>query len=419
MPDASQSPAADPALWEPRYATRASRMQASEIRELLKLLDKPDIISFAGGIPDPALFPLGAVEAAYAEVLGSPETAARVLQYSVSEGDPALRDWIVGHMGKLGVPCTPDNILITNGSQQALEFLGKLLISPGDTALVEAPTYLGALQAFSAYEPRYDELRPESGNRTEASYREAAAANGGEVKFAYVVPDFSNPTGKTLSPHAREQLLSLARGLDIPIIEDTAYAALRYEGEDIPAILALDVAATGSIDASRVIYCGTFSKTLTPGLRVGWICAAKPLIRRLVLIKQASDLNNSALNQAVIRCLAERCYGAQVEQAREHYRAKRDAMLDALAAHMPAGASWTRPDGGLFVWVTLPAGIDAAALLKRAVQEARVAFVPGHAFFADGAGRNTMRLSFSLPSPATIIEGITRLGRMLASELQR
>jgi DNA-binding transcriptional MocR family regulator len=416
MTDATPSSAANPALWEPRYASRASRMQASEIRELLKLLDQPDIISFAGGIPDPALFPVGAVEKAYADVLGLPATAARVLQYSVSEGDPALRDWIVGHMGRLGVPCAADNILITNGSQQALEFLGKLLISPGDTALVEAPTYLGALQAFSAYEPRYDELRPESGNRTTASYREAAGANGGEVKFAYVVPDFANPTGETLSVRARQGLLALARELDLPVIEDTAYAALRYEGEDVPAIQALDVAATGSIEASRVIYCGTFSKTLTPGLRVGWVCAAKPLIRRLVLIKQASDLNNAAINQAVIRCLAEGCYRGQVEQARGHYRAKRDAMLEALAAHMLAGVSWTRPDGGLFVWVTLPAGVDAAALLKRAVTEARVAFVPGHAFFADGAGRNTLRLSFSLPTPAAITEGIARLGKLLASE---
>src|SRR5688572_25340823 len=190
MTDPTPSSSITAALWEPRYASRASRMQASEIRELLKLLDQPDIISFAGGIPDPELFPVAAVEAAYAEVLREPATAARVLQYSVSEGDPALRLWITAHMASLGVPCSADNILITNGSQQALEFIAKLLISPGDTALVAAPTYLGALQAFSAYEPRYDELRPESGNRTAASYREAAAAGGGEAKFAYVVPDF-------------------------------------------------------------------------------------------------------------------------------------------------------------------------------------------------------------------------------------
>jgi DNA-binding transcriptional MocR family regulator len=193
---------------------------------------------------------------------------------------------------------------------------------------------------------------------------------------------------------------------------------LRYDGEDLLAIQALDVEACGSIEGSRVVYCGTFSKTLTPGLRVGWICAAAALIRRLVLIKQASDLNSAAINQTVMRCLAERCYDAQVGRARAHYRLKRDAMLKALAAHMPAAASWTRPDGGLFVWVTLPPGTDGAALLKRAVSEARVAFVPGHAFFADGGGRNTLRLSFSMPTPAMIETGIARLGKLLATEIQ-
>jgi DNA-binding transcriptional MocR family regulator len=233
------------------------------------------------------------------------------------------------------------------------------------------------------------------------------------------VPDFANPTGETLSVQARRNLLALARGLDIPVIEDTAYSALRYDGEEAPAIQALDVDACGSIDTSLVVYCGTFSKTLTPGLRVGWICAAAPLIRRLVLIKQASDLNSAAINQTVMRCLAERCYDAQVERARVHYRLKRDAMLEALAAHMPRGASWTRPDGGLFIWVTLPPGTDGAVLLKRAVSEARVAFVPGHAFFADGGGRNTLRLSFSMPTLTMIEAGIARLGKLLATEIQR
>ncbi len=403
-----------PGLWEPRYATRAAHMQASEIRELLKLLDQPDIVSFAGGIPDPVLFPVEAVRQAYDEVLRAPGSAARVLQYSISEGDPELRNWIVRHMASRGVSCSPDNILITNGSQQALEFLGKLLLSPGDTALVAAPTYLGALQAFSAYEPRYDELRPEGSNRTDASYRETASAAGGEVKFGYVVPDFANPTGETVSLHGRRRLLDLARRLDIPLIEDAAYAALRYDGEDVPSLQALDIEETGSIDGSRVIYCGTFSKTLTPGLRVGWVCAAQPLIRRLVLIKQASDLNSAAINQAVVLRIAERSYEAQVQRARSHYRAKRDAMLDALAAHMPPGTSWTRPNGGLFIWVTLPANVNAGALLKEAMDTAKVAFVPGHPFFADGTGTNTMRLSFSLPDVPTIHDAIARLGRLVS-----
>src|SRR5258705_6150590 len=281
--------------WEPRYARRATAMRASEIRELLKLLDRPDIISFAGGIPDPALFPVAAAQQAYADCLASAGLAAQALQYSISEGYLPLRQWIAARMAGLGVPAAADNILITSGSQQALEFLGRLLLSADDTALVTAPTYLGALQAFSSAEPRYDRLRPEDGNRTPAAYAEAAAEAGGEVKLAYVVPDFANPTGQTLSIAARERLLDLAVELDIAVVEDAAYAALRFGGDALPAIQALDVARTGSLDRSRVIYCGTFSKTLSPGLRVGWVCASERIIRRLVMIKQASDLNSSLI----------------------------------------------------------------------------------------------------------------------------
>ena len=407
------NPRAVAAEWEPRYADRAEKMRASEIRELLKLLDLPGIISFAGGIPDPALFPIAEAKAAYGEVLGEGGAGRAALQYSVSEGYLPLRQWIVRHMGRLGVPCEEDNIVITCGSQQGLEFLGRLLLSPGDTALATAPTYLGALQAFSAYEPRYDELRPDHGNRTPASYADAAAAAGGRVKFAYVVPDFANPTGETMSRPARERLLDLAAELDIPIIEDSAYAALRFEGEPIPAIQALDIARSGSLDAARTIYCGTFSKTMSPGLRIGWIVAGKPLIRRLVLIKQASDLNSANVNQMVMHKLVETTYERQVTAARSHYRRRRDAMLAALAEYMPAGVTWTEPQGGLFVWVRLPEGCDGAALLERAVKEARVAFVPGGAFFFDGSGRNTMRLSYSLPDEATIREGIRRLAGLI------
>jgi DNA-binding transcriptional MocR family regulator len=407
------NPRAVVAEWEPRYADRAEKMRASEIRELLKLLDLPGIISFAGGIPDPALFPVAEAKAAYAEVLGEAGPARAALQYSVSEGYLPLRQWIVRHMGRLGVPCEEDNIVITCGSQQGLEFLGRLLLSPGDTALATAPTYLGALQAFSAYEPRYDELRPDHGNRTPASYADAAATAGGRVKFAYVVPDFANPTGETMSRPVRERLLDLAAELDIPIIEDTAYAALRFEGEPIPAIQALDIARCGSLEAARTIYCGTFSKTMSPGLRIGWIVAGKLLIRRLVLIKQASDLNSANVNQMVMHKLVESTYERQVTAARGHYRRRRDAMLVALAEYMPAGVTWAEPQGGLFVWVRLPEGCDGAALLERAVKEARVAFVPGGAFFFDGSSRNTMRLSYSLPDEATIREGIRRLASLI------
>lgn len=404
-----------PASWEPRYADRAARMKASEIRELLKLLDQPDIISFAGGIPDPALFPAEAARDAFADSLKTQEAAGQALQYSTSEGYAPLRTWITGYMARLGVPCEPDNILITSGSQQGLEFLGKLLLSPGDTALVEAPTYLGALQAFSAYEPRYDTLRPEQGNRTASSYAAAAAETGGAVKFAYVVPDFANPSGQTLTLGARERILDLADELDIPVIEDSAYVALRYQGEHVPCIQALEIKRCGDIEQCRVIYCGTFSKTIAPGLRVGWICAASAVIRRLVLIKQASDLHSSSLNQMVMYRLASELFDNQVANAKAKYAKRRDAMLAALKRHMPAGTTWSEPEGGLFVWVTLPAHIDAAELLKRAVAEQRVAFVPGGAFFADGSGANTLRLSFSLADEAQIEEGIRRIGKLVAA----
>jgi DNA-binding transcriptional MocR family regulator len=401
--------------WEPAYARRAERMKASEIRELLKLLEQPGIISFAGGVPDPALFPAEAAAAAYAEALAGAGNAV-ALQYSVSEGYGPLRQWIAEHMAARGVPASPENIVITVGSQQALDFLGKLLLTPGDTALITAPTYLGALQAFSAYEPRYDTIRPEQSNRTPASYAQGAAmaAMGGRVKLAYTVPDFANPTGETLSPRARTALLDLAAALDIPVIEDTAYHALRFEGATVPALQAIDVARSGALDRSRVIHLGTFSKTVAPGLRIGWICAARGLIRRLVLIKQASDLNMSAVNQMVLHRLVSNGRHAElVARARAHYRPKRDAMLAALAAHMPPGVGWTRPEGGFFVWLTLPASVSGAALLQRAVDEARVAFVPGAAFFHDGSGENTIRLSYSLPSPVEIVTGAERLAALL------
>ena len=402
-----------PAEWEPAYAARARRMRASEIRELLKLLDEPGIISFAGGIPDPALFPVAQARAAYAAVLADAGLSRSGLQYSVSEGYRPLRRWLVEHMRRAGVDCEEDNVLVTSGSQQGLDFLGRLLLSPGDTALVTAPTYLGALQAFSGNEPRYDELRPQDGNRTAASYAQDAEAAGGRVKFAYVVSSFANPTGETLSLAARERLLDLAAELDIPVIEDAAYAALDFGEGAPPPIMALEAARRGGIDRARAIYCGTFSKVLSPGLRVGWIVAPRPVIRRLVLIKQACDLNSATINQMVMHRLAEEVYEERATLARAHYRARRDAMLAALETCMPAGVTWTRPGGGLFVWACLPDGMDAARLLERSVREARVAFVPGAAFFHDGRGRNTMRLSYSLADEDEIATGIARLARLI------
>ena len=398
------------------FATRATRMKASEIRELLKLLDQPDIISFAGGIPDPALFPKDAFAKAFAETLNGP-MAAQGLQYSTSEGHKPLRVWLAAQMQAIGIPAAPDNILITSGSQQALDYLGKLFLSPGDTALVGWPTYLGALGAFNAYEPRYDKLDPLS-NRSGADYADAATAEGGQAKFAYLSVDFANPTGATVSRAARERVIDLADEMQIAVIEDAAYQALRFDGDAIPPILALEAARKGgTLEACRTIYCGSFSKTLSPGLRVGWVCAAMPVISQLVLMKQAADLHSATPNQIAITQVAEQHFSGHIETVREAYRARRDAMLEALEQNMPKGVTWTRPEGGMFIWVTLPDTLDGADLLKQSLESERVAFVPGHAFFADGSGRNTLRLSYSTSDEARIAEGVKRLGSLISRAL--
>lgn len=397
--------------WQTVFAGRNGRMKASEIRELLKLLDQPEIISFAGGIPDPALFPADAFREAMAAALGG-ASAQVALQYSVSEGYRPLRDWIAGQMAGLGIPCAAENILITSGSQQALDYLGKLLLNPGDTALVHWPTYMGALGAFNAYEPRFDRLEPR-GNRPAQDIAEAAAATGGRAKFAYLSADFANPTGETLDRAGREALLDLAEALEIPVIEDAAYQVLRYDGDPVPPILALEYARKGDLDACRTIYCGSFSKSLAPGLRVGWVVAARPVIARLVLMKQAADLHSATLNQIATDHVARALFPEHVAKLRAVYAARRDAMLAALAREMPEGVRWTRPEGGMFVWLTLPERLDGADLLARSLETEKVAFVPGRAFFADRSGGNTIRLSFSCATEVVIDEGIARLGRLI------
>lgn len=397
--------------WEDLFATRSERMKASEIRELLKLLDQPDIISFAGGIPDPELFPKEEFSRAYAEVLGS-ELGTNALQYSVTEGYPPLREWICGYMAEAGVACSPDNVLITSGSQQGLDYLGKLFLSPADTALVEWPTYLGALQAFNAYEPNFDRLDLQT-NREPADFRDRAAGKGGAVKFAYACTDFANPTGNTMDAVSREKLLDLAERLDIAIIEDAAYHALRYDGDPLDPVLARDIARNGDIEKTRTVFCGTFSKTLTPGLRVGWMVAASEIISKLVLIKQASDLHSPSINQMVVDHVARVCFDEQVEKIRKVYRERRDRMLAQLDLHMPDGVSWSHPNGGMFIWVTLPEQIDGAALLAKSIETTKVAFVPGSAFYADGSVHNTIRLSFSCATPQMIDTGIERLGSLV------
>ena len=334
------------------------------------------------------------------------------LQYSVSEGYGPLRGWIAGYMGSRGVPCEPENIVITSGSQQGLDFIAKLFVHPGDTALVQEPTYLGALQAFNAYEPRYDVLF--RAGATADGYRKKAAANGGRVALAYVVSDFANPSGETLTMAQRQAVLDLGRELDVPVLEDAAYEALRFDGEPVTAMSALDVAQNGGIDRSRVIYCGTFSKTICPGLRVGWICAARDIAGKIVLAKQGADLHSATINQMVVHRIASTMFDQHVATLLPPYRGRRDAMLAALQAHMPAGVHWSKPEGGMFVWITLPERLDGASeLLERSLLEERIGFVPGGAFSPHGEVRNTIRLNYSLQSEAAITEGVARLGALV------
>ncbi len=399
--------------WETGFAPRMQQAKPSAIRELLKLLDEPGIISFAGGIPDPNLFPRTAIAAAAQRILGDPQLAATALQYGPSEGHAPLRRYIAGLMDQRGVACAADNILITSGSQQALDFIGRLFLDPGDTVLVARPTYLGALQAFSAHQPVYEPLPGPGSNRTPDSYGLGDASGTRRAKFGYVIADFQNPTGESLSLAERRDLVANAAALGLPIVEDAAYDQLRYDGAALPSLLALDAARAGGIDKGGVLYCGTFSKTIAPALRIGWIAAPCTVIDRLVLIKQASDLHTSTLDQMVLHEVAATLAPDHLATIRRTYRARRDAMLGALDECFRGAAQWTRPEGGMFIWVTLPEQLDAEDLLRRSLAEARVAFVPGTSFHVDGSGRNTLRLNFSLNPEAVAAEGIRRLGNVL------
>jgi DNA-binding transcriptional MocR family regulator len=402
------------------FAQRTLGMGASEIREILKLLEQPDLISFAGGIPDPAYFPREAFARAMEKAL-SPQMAPTSLQYAPSEGYTPLREWIAGHMKSIGIQCDIENILITAGSQQALDYLGKLYLNAGDTALVNWPTYLGALSAFKAYEPRFDRLAT-GGNQTvevhATTHLEAAKEAGGRVKFAYLSPDFANPTGITLDEAERREVLAQAQAMDCMIIEDAAYQTLRYEGDAIAPILALEQQDGHAMDECRTIYCGSFSKTLSPGLRVGWVVAARPVISQMVLLKQAGDLQTATINQIAVHAVAEACFETHIATLNEVYGARMTSMLAALEAHMPKDVEWTRPAGGMFIWLTLPKSCDARALLQAALK-VHVAFVPGGAFYADGSMNNTLRLNFSMADDAHINEGIARLGKVISEQLSK
>jgi 2-aminoadipate transaminase len=407
-------------LWKSRYAQRTQRMGRSVIRELLKYTQQPDIISFAGGLPAPELFPIAEAQAAACRVLS--EDGVQALQYGPTEGFVPLRQFIVDRMSRYGIRAKAENVVITNGSQQALDLIGKLLLNPGDRILVEEPTYLGALQAWNAYQAEYVSVpSDDDGLRTELL--EAALRVG--PKFMYVLPNFQNPGGTTLPLARRLEVVRLSNKYGIPVVEDDPYGALRFEGEHLPPLVALDSDFQTNAGSNgrgymegNVVYLGTFSKTLAPGLRLGWVVAPVEIIDQLVMAKQGTDLHTPTFNQMLAwELVRDGFMDEHVRVIRRVYRERRDVMLAALGRHFPEGCSWTHPEGGLFLWARVPEWIDTADLLKEAVQF-KVAYVPGFAFYAEpGHGGNTMRLNFSNAQPAQIEEGIRRLGDLLKKKV--
>ncbi len=398
-------------LWAQRYAQRTYRMRSSAVRELLKLTELPDIISFAGGLPAPETFPVDRFIEASNRVMS--EFGAKALQYSTTEGYRPLREMIARHANRYNMRIDADNVLITSGSQQALDLIGKVFINAGDHILMESPTYLGALQAWNAYAAEYVPAETdENGYLVDSVERQMRTG----PKFIYALPNFQNPSGVTLSLERRERLIEVADHYGVPILEDDPYGQLRYEGEHLPSLVALDArfrATNGARYSGNVIYLSTFSKTLSPGVRLGWIVAPVEVIRKLVQAKQGTDLHSGTWSQMVAYEVASGGFLDQhVKVIRNIYRERRDAMLAALASYFPAGVTWTRPQGGLFLWLTLPAWMDATEVLSRAVEQ-KVALVPGESFFVDGSGRNTARLNYSNASPESIVEGVRRLGRVL------
>ncbi len=397
--------------WDHRFAQRTQRMGSSAIRELLKLTEQPDIISFGGGMPAPDVFPIEEFREACDRVLKDYGTQA--LQYGSTEGYRPLRELIVRHTSRYGIEVTPDNLLITSGSQQALDLLGKILINPGDRILVESPTYLGALQAWSAYGAEYVTVpMDENGMVTDAL--EDALRSG--PKFIYVLPNFQNPTGVTLALDRRQKLIELADRYGVPIVEDDPYGQLRYEGDHLPSVVVLDDQNRNQQSGcyhGNVIYLSTFSKTLAPGIRLAWVVAPPEVIRKLVQAKQGADLHTATFNQLVAYEVARGGFlDRHIKHIRDVYSERRNVMLAAMDAYFPPGVEWTHPQGGLFLWGILPEALNSADVLKGAIEQ-KVAFVPGAPFYPTGGGHNTMRINFSNASPEKIREGIARLGRVL------
>ena len=391
----------NPIQWQ--FSERAQQLQSSFIREILKITQRPEIISFAGGLPSPATFPVERMKAAYNKVLSDSGKVA--LQYGPTDGYAPLREWIANSLSNEGSTILPEQILMTSGSQQALDLLGKVLVDEGSRVLVETPSYLGALQAFSVYRPEFKSVDTDEHGLVPSSID--AVAEG--ARMLYALPNFQNPTGRSLSVERRHELVETCARLGIPLIEDDPYGSLSYKGAPSPKMVAMN--------PDGVIYMGSFSKVLTPGIRLGYVCAPLPLVRRLELAKQAADLHTAQLTQMVVHEVVKDGFLDQhIPTIRQLYGDQCQVMLDAMQEHFPAGVSWTKPEGGMFIWVTLPQQIDAMKLLEQSLA-ARVAFVPGAPFYANDPATNTLRLSFVTVPPERIREGIAVLGKLIAGML--
>lgn len=390
----------------PRFARRVSRMGVSAVREILKVAERPDMISFAGGLPAPELFPVEALARAHADVFAREGAAA--MQYSTTEGWRPLREWIAARMNGRGCKATTETTLITSGSQQGIDLAARIFLDPGDAVIVENPSYVAALQVFKSYEA---EIVPvdsdDEGIRVDQVERAVREYN---PKCIYVVPEFQNPKGTSLSLERRERLVEIARRYRVPVIEDDPYGELRYQGERMPSLASLD--ADG-----MVVHLSTFSKTLSPGMRIGWAIAREEIIHALTAAKQASDLHTSTIEQrAAARLLEDFDYDGHVSKLCQVYGERCAAMRASLEAHFPRETRWTRPEGGLFLWVELPAGVSGEELFEDSIKE-KVAFVPGAAFFARDGGSNFIRLNFSNRQPRMIEEGISRISNVLKRRL--
>jgi len=391
-----------------RLARRTERLKASEIRELLKLTARPEIISFAGGLPAAELFPAQEMAEITRRVLET--EGCKALQYSATEGDPALRNHIAERMNtKQQTRVTVDDVLITSGSQQGLDLTGKIFLDPGDVVLCESPTYLGAINAFAAYEPRFVEVDTDDDGMVPAALEKALQDNE-NVKFIYAIPDFQNPSGRTWSLERRQALVEMAHAHGVVVIEDSPYAELRFEGEPLPALHAVDT-------HDNVVFLGTFSKTFCPGLRCAWLAAPADLLEKYNMVKQSADLHTSTLIQRQVAGYLD-VYGLDenINKVIDVYRERRDLMLGVFDEDMPRSVSYTRPAGGLFLWLNLPAESSGRDLLELCLEQ-NVAFVPGGAFFPNGGRENTARINFSCMQPEKIVEGSRRLCKVLQDNL--